>query len=80
MYEKTFNEEVNTAKKEQNDIIKDKRKQIRDDFLNNFYLPLREEYDDNIDKYKALFPIKEKDMAEEPITYKSVFLYGEVIS
>jgi hypothetical protein len=51
-------------KKAQNDIIKDKRKKIRDNFLDNFFLPLRKEYEDNMDKYKALFPLKDSDMAD----------------
>lgn len=51
----------------QDDIIKDKKKKIRDDFLENFFIPLRREYESNINQYKQLFPIKESDMAEKPV-------------
>ena len=42
IYEQMFKDEQNAEKKVQNDIVKDKRKQIRDDFLNNFFIPLRQ--------------------------------------
>ena len=54
-------------KKVQDDIIKDKKKKIRDDFLENFFIPLRREYESDINQYKQLFPIKESDMAEKPV-------------
>lgn len=63
-----FKQEENDEKKRQADQIKDKRKIIRDDFLNNFFIPLRMEYESDIGKYQALFPIKEKDMSEEQVT------------
>jgi len=51
-YGELFKDEETTEKKEQNDIIKDKRKKIRDDFLNNFFIPLRREFEEDIEKYK----------------------------
>lgn len=67
-------------KKVQNDKIKDKRKKIRDDFLDNFFVPLRREYEENIDQYKALFPIKESDMAEKPETVINIYQYMDEVS
>ena len=32
-------------KKVQDDIIKEQKKKIRDDFLDNFFVPLRREYE-----------------------------------
>jgi len=52
-------------KKVQDDIIKDKKKKIRDDFLENFFIPLRREFESQAKEYQALFPIKESDMAEK---------------
>jgi len=64
-YEQIFKDEENDEKKTQQDFVKLQRKQIRDDFLNNFFIPVRQEYEKNINKYKAIFPIKESDMAAE---------------
>jgi hypothetical protein len=43
-------------------------------------VPLRNEYEADIKKYKALFPIKETDIAEEVVTINTIYQYGEVIS
>lgn len=67
-------------KKAQNDIIKDKRKKIRDDFLENFFIPLRKEYEEDIDEYKALWPLKESDFAEKKEETFNIFQYMEEIS
>lgn len=79
-YEQLFKNEETTEKKVASDIVKDQRKKIRDDFLDNFYLPLRRQYENDIDKYKNLFPIKEADMEKEPATTKDIYAFKEVIS
>ena len=53
---------------------------MRDDFLNNFFLPLRQKYEDDIDQYQALFPLKEKDMNDEDREYKNIYQFGEVVN
>ena len=63
-YEKFVKDDEAQERKVQGDIVKEKKKQIRDDFLNNFFIPLRQDYEKNINKYKALFPIKESDMSD----------------
>ena len=50
----------------QTDIQKEKKRIVREEFLNKFFLPLRRQYEENIGKYKAIFPIKETDIAETP--------------
>lgn len=79
-YEKLFKEEESEEKKVQSDIVKDQRKKVRDDFLDNFFLPLRKRYEQDIEKYKALFPIKEGDISEKQEEFTSIFHYGEVVS
>ena len=80
MYEQMFKEEEQTEKKTQTDLVKDQRKKIRDDFLNNFFIPLRTEYESNVNKYKAIFPIKESDMATEEVTIQNIYQFGEIIN
>lgn len=72
-YEKIFKEEEQQDKKIQLDIVKEKKKEIREDFLNNFFLPLREKYEKNIQNFKDLFPIKDKDMETEETSYYSIY-------
>lgn len=79
-YEKIFKEEEAQEKKAMADVVKEQRKVIRDDFLNNFFVPLRQQYESKIDEHKALFPIKEKDMAEESASYHNIYAFKEVIS
>jgi hypothetical protein len=80
LYENMFKEEEQSEKKTQTALVNDQRKQIRDDFLNNFFIPLRKEYESNIGKYKALFPIKDADMATETVRVENIYQYGEVIN
>merc|ERR1711957_189978 len=79
-YLQMFKDEETQQKKERNDIERDKRKEVRDDFLNHFFMPLRRKYEADIDKYKALFPIKEKDMHEDEASYHSIYQHGETLS
>ena len=50
-YEKTFKEEESAEKKVQSDIVREKRRVIREDFLNNFFIPLRNNYEAKMDKF-----------------------------
>ena len=45
-------------------MIKDQKKKVREEFLNQFFLPLRREFEAQKDKYESLWSIKPKDMAE----------------
>jgi uncharacterized protein YeeX (DUF496 family) len=60
--------------------LQQQKKKVRDEFLQNFFLPLRQDYESKIDQYKALFPIKESDMSQEPAEIEEIYAYGEVIS
>jgi hypothetical protein len=79
-YEKIFKEEEAQEKKAMADVVKEQRKVIRDDFLNNFFIPLRQQYEAKVDQHMALFPIKDKDMAEEPAAYHNIYAFKEVVS
>lgn len=50
-YGKIFKTEEEADKKRQTDIVKDEKKKIRDDFLDNFFIPLRKEYEADMEKY-----------------------------
>ena len=79
-YENLFKVEEADEKKHQADIVKDQRKIVRDEFLANFFVPMRQRYEKDIEKYKALFPIKDKDMAEEEVTYYNIYAFKETVS
>jgi len=80
MYEKIYKEEEAAEKKTQNDIVKNQRKEIRDEFLNTFFIPLRESYEKDIKKYMALFPIKQTDISDQELVTHVVYNYGETLS
>jgi len=39
-------------------IQEDKKRKIREEFLEKFFLPARREFESNIAKYEALWPVK----------------------
>lgn len=73
LYEPKVREEETKDKKEQTDIVKHQRKKIRDNFLNNFFIPQRQAYEKDIAKYQALFPIKETDISDEQATVQNIY-------
>eukprot|EP00347_Sterkiella_histriomuscorum_P005175 403357608 len=79
-YLKKFKEEEKSQKKATTSVEKEQRKQIRDEFLNNFFLPLRKEFEDNISEYEKLWPIKDKDMAATEVELEIIYAYDNVIS
>lgn len=79
-YEKLLKDEEATEKKAQADVVKEQRKVIRDDFLNNFFLPLRQKYEASLPKFQALFPLKESDLADQPAEYTNIYAFKETVS
>ena len=45
--------------------VRDEKKVIRDEFLHNFFIPLRRKYEENMHLYEALWPLKGEIMAPE---------------
>jgi hypothetical protein len=75
-----FKEEEKSEKKAESSVVKESKKRIRDEFLSNFFIPLRKEFEDNISKYEKLWPIKEKDMRPDPVEIEIIYSYENVIS
>lgn len=48
--------------------------------MNTFFLPLRKEFEDQRAQYEHLWPIKPKDMVEEPIEIEIIYSYDNVLS
>jgi hypothetical protein len=66
-----------TDQEANNEVVRLNKKEIRDEFLNNFYLPRRQEYEDNIDKYISLWPLKDEQLAPETADITYIFQYGD---
>ena len=58
--------------------IRDEKKVVRDEFLNNFFLPMRARYEEDIEKYEALWPLKDEHYAAEEVIYEHVYNYGDL--
>ena len=56
-YQKSFKEEEKVEKKQLKSVVKESKKTIRDDFLRNFFMPLRKEFEEQREQYEALWPI-----------------------
>ena len=59
-----------------------KKHHIRTEFLENFWLAQRAKYEEDMDKYEAMWPLKEKDYAEQnngQATLTHVYNYGDLI-
>ena len=79
LYKEKYNEEEGKYREEVEADVNEKKKAIRDEFLNSFYLPLRRKYEQNIDQYIALWPLKDDQMAEEETTITHVYQYGDLL-
>lgn len=79
MYGKQYKEEEKNEKNAVLEEVRLKKKAIRDDFLNNFYIPLRKKYEADIDKYIKLWPLKDSDMSEKEEVVTHVYNYGDLL-
>jgi len=80
LYGKEYKEEEKQERAIIQEDIRIKKKAIRDEFLNNFYLPMRRRYEANIDQYKAMWPLKDDvQMDAEPVAVKHVYHYGDLL-
>jgi len=51
---------------------------VRDQFLEEYFLPLRREFEKRIGDYEKLFPIKRDKLVETEV--ESIFAYEHVVS
>lgn len=79
-YNKLFKEEEKSEKKQMTSKKQDAKKKVRDEFLSQFFLPLRREFEGQRDKYEALFPIKPKDMVEQAVEIEIIYAFEGVVS
>lgn len=77
---KQFKEEEKNEKKIVTNVVKESKKKVRDEFLSKFFIPLRKEFEETIDKYEELWPIKEKDMADQPVDIEIIYAFDNVVS
>lgn len=79
LYGKQYKEEEKSERSAVQEEVRLKKKTIRDDFLNNFYLPLRRKYEADLDKYIKMWPLKESDMSEKEEVVTHVYNYGDLV-
>ena len=60
--------------------IREEKQRVRDDFLEEYFLPLRKEFEDQIEEFKALWPLKDADYEEEDVKVEIIYSYDNVIS
>lgn len=72
-YGKICREEEIQERKMIQDKIREDKKVIRDEFIYNFFLPLRRKYEENIEQYEALWPLKDDEMEPELHTFDHVY-------
>jgi len=78
IYGKQHREEELKQRNKVNDNVRETKKGIRDEFLDNFFLPLRRQYEADMEKYKNLWPLKEADLVENT-TVSHVYQYGDLV-
>ena len=79
-YQKLFKEEEKVDKKQLNNVKQESKKKIREEFLSSFFLPLRKDFEQQRDKYEALFPIKASQMADQAVEIEIIYSYENVVS
>ena len=78
-YSKIYREEEIKERQIIQGKVRDEKKVVRDEFLNNFFLPLRRKYEQNIEQYEALWPLKDSDMAEQDQVVDHIYHYGDLL-
>jgi hypothetical protein len=79
-YAKKFKEEEQKDKKEVNDVVKVAKKKIRDEFLENFFLPLRRDFEQQRPAFEKLWPLKASDFLEHTVEFEAIYSYDNVVS
>jgi len=64
-YGKVYREEEMKERQVIQGKVRDEKKVVRDEFLQNFFLPLRRKYEEKIDQYEALWPLTDEHYAAE---------------
>ena len=77
-YGKVYREEEMKERQQIQSKVRDEKKIIRDEFLFNFFIPLRTKYEENIEQYEAMWPLKDEQMADEMQTVEHVYNYGDL--
>jgi len=80
LYGKQYKEEEKKEKTAVQEEVRIKKKAVRDDFLNNFYLPLRHKYEADMEKYIKLWPLKDTDMTEKEEIVIHVYNYCDLVA
>lgn len=78
-YGKIHREEEHKQRQVIQGKIRDEKKIVRDEFLNNFFIPLRQKYEEKMDQYEALWPLKDEQMAPEHQVIDHVYNYGDLL-
>lgn len=76
-YGKQYKEEERKESSLHNDELRAERNNITNEFINSFFLPLRQKYEADIAWYQENFPIKESDMEPEPVKVEHIYAYGD---
>jgi uncharacterized protein YjaZ len=79
LYGKQYKEEEKNEKNAVQEEVRLKKKAIRDEFLNNFYLPMRRKYEADMDKYIKLWPVKDSDMTDKEEVVTHVYNYCDLL-
>ena len=77
-YKKKFEEEEEKQQKAANEETQSKKREVRNQFLEEFFLPLRREFEKNIDEFEKLYPLKEEN--KEQIDYEVIYSFSKEIS
>lgn len=74
-YGKQYRDEERKDTTNQQNEDRERKATIINQFLNNFYLPQRQKYENDIEWYKTNWPIKEYE--EKPATVNYIYAFGE---
>lgn len=76
-YGKKYKEEERKDTSQQQDEVRERKSAIINEFLNNFFLPLRQKYEDEVEWYQTNWPIKEAEYEKDPATVNHLYAYGD---
>lgn len=79
-YGKQYKEEERKDTTLHNDGVRVMKTSVTNEFLNSFFLPLRQKYEADLEWYKSNWPIKQSEMEPELATINHIYAYGDQLS
>lgn len=79
-YGKQYKEEERKDTSAQQDEVRERKAGIINEFLSNFFMPLRQKYESDLHWYEKNWPVGKDEYEKEEGTVNHLYAYGDLVS